>query len=243
MANVHVDKRIVISLDLKDFFPSIHQNLLQRIFENQGIAPMPARTISELCTYKYFVPQGALTSPKISNIVTATTFGPRLKEYCDSNGLTLSVYADDITVSSETEVDPSEVIKAITSIVEEYGFRINTQKTKVMSSAFRQYVCGVVVNKRTNLIKRERDKLRAIVHNVVNNGIEAEAKKTGVHPGHFISKLRGQLNWFKQLNPTKGEELVKKLAEYEASLNKEVTSVPTPTAIMVITNPADLPWS
>ena len=139
MANVHVNKRIVISLDLKDFFPSIHQDVIQKIMENQGIGTMPARTISEFCTYKYFVPQGALTSPKISNIVTATTFGPKLKEYCDSKGLILSVYADDITLSSETTVNPDEVIAQVTAIVEEYGFRVNNQKTKVMSNAFRQY--------------------------------------------------------------------------------------------------------
>lgn len=219
MAKIHTGKALVISIDLKDFFPSIHQNKLQKILVGMGIAEEPATTISELCTYKFFVPQGALTSPKVANIVTAHTFGPKVKEYCDRSNFTVSIYADDITISTDnTEISPAEVIKDIYAIIRENGFRVNKEKTKVMFKSVRQYVCGVVVNEKTNLLKRERNKLRAMVHNVVTNGVEAEAEKNQVPPGTFLSSLKGKLNWYRQLNPTKGEILEKKLNDYLTSL-------------------------
>jgi RNA-directed DNA polymerase len=63
-------------LDIKDFFHTIKQNELLHVISAIGIGALPARTLSELCTFKAFVPQGAITSPKVSNIITARTFGP-----------------------------------------------------------------------------------------------------------------------------------------------------------------------
>ncbi len=103
MAEIHVGKKVVISVDLKDFFTSIKQYHLLQMFQHLGFGVNPATTLSELCTYKAFVPQGALTSPKLSNLFTSLTFGPLLKEYCDRKGYILSIYADDITISRNTD--------------------------------------------------------------------------------------------------------------------------------------------
>lgn len=214
MANRHVGKRIVISLDIKDFFHSIKQDRLFMYFQSLGIGALPARTLSELCTFKAFVPQGAITSPKLSNIITARTFGPTVKAYCDGKGLTLTIYADDITMSTDNpDLNYGEVISSITSIVNAAGFRINHRKTKVMKRHHRQYVCGVVVNEKTNLIKRERLRLRAIVHNVKVNGPENEALKNQTTVKDFVDVLRGKINWFNQLNTNKAKKLSAELIE------------------------------
>jgi RNA-directed DNA polymerase len=212
MAALHVNKRVVISLDLKDFFTSIKQYHVYQLFEHLGFSPMPARTLSELCTYKSFVPQGALTSPKLSNIVTALTFGPHIKHYCDTKGYTLSIYADDITISSDSKLDGQDGRDSIPSLIEfitgqltRYGFKLNREKIKVMSNYQRQYVCGAVVNQKVNMQKRERHKLRAIIHNCERNGIVNEAAKNQLTAGQFTSKIMGKLNWFAQLNPEAGE--------------------------------------
>jgi RNA-directed DNA polymerase len=224
MAALHVGKAIVISIDIKDFFHSIKQSQLQQLFEQYGIGDKAARTLSELCTYKAFVPQGAITSPKISNIISAKTFGPQVKAYCDGKGLTLTIYADDITVSSQDpNLNAGDVITALTNIVHENGFRVNTRKTKVMRKYHRQYVCGVVVNEKTNLIRKERLRLRAIVHNIKVYGPAHEAQKNNTTVDHFIDVLRGRLNWFKQLNKQKGEDLILKL---KAGLDLHKVEVP-----------------
>jgi RNA-directed DNA polymerase len=218
MAAKHVGKQFVISIDIKDFFHSIKQNELFILFRNYGFDEKPARTLSELCTYKAFVPQGAITSPKLSNVISANTFGPLIKAYCDGQGLTLTIYADDITVSTEKkQVSVSEIIHSLSDFVHRYGFRVNHKKTKVMRRHNRQYVCGVVVNEKTNLIKKERLKLRAMVHNLSLHGPENEALKTQATVDHFINVLRGRLNWFKQLNNVHGERL---LVKFNVALNK-----------------------
>lgn len=214
MASRHVGKQVVISMDIKDFFHTIKQRHLLEMFQSFGIGEMPARTLSELCTFKAFVPQGAITSPKISNIIAARTFGPTIKAFCDSKNLTLTIYADDITISStDPNVNFGEVISAITTIVNINGFRVNTRKTKVMKKHHRQYVCGVVVNEKVNLIRRERLRLRAIVHNVKVNGPEHEAQKNQTTVDNFINVLRGKINWFKQLNKNKADILSAELSE------------------------------
>lgn len=215
MALLHVKKNLVISLDIKDFFPSITQVMVQQLMEAVQFPKSVAQLISELCTYSYFLPQGALTSPKISNILVAATFGPLIKTYCDEKGLSLSIYADDITVSTAKEFESieaqtlfiKEVIETITRMVNSFGFRVNRQKTKVMKPFQRQYVCGTVVNDKVNLKLTERRKLRAIVHNCTINGIANESVKMNLTPDKFAAKILGQLNWFAQLNPTAGVKL------------------------------------
>ena len=234
MAQTHVGKKIVLSFDLKDFFTSIKQYHLVQIFQALGFSQPPALTLSELCTYKSFVPQGALTSPKLSNIVTAMTFGPHVKAYCEAKGYDLTIYADDLTISTNQDLDGQEgrdtvksLCESIKSFVTQYGFRVNGAKTKVMKTYQRQYVCGAVVNQKVNLQKTERHVLRAMVYNCNKNGIEAESKKTGLTPGEFAAKLLGRLNWYAQLNPVAGKEML--LEFYEKSYKDMPSSSPIVT--------------
>ena len=253
MAALHVGKHCVISLDIKDFFTSIKQTRIYETMRRLGFGQPPARTISELCTYKSFVPQGALTSPKISNLVTSVTFGPEVNAYCILNNLTLTIYADDVTVSSSnTEIDAGVVIRELSSIIQSHGFRINRKKTKVMFHGSRQYVCGAVVNAKVNLMVKERKKIRAIIHNITQNGIEAEAAKTGIEPSKFLNFIRGRVNWFRQLNPVMGEMYFNKLKNYllviKAQAEKDAQTAILYKAYMeeinstIYDEPSTLPW-
>jgi RNA-directed DNA polymerase len=223
MAALHVNKYCIISVDIKDFFHSIKQSTLFNIFCRLGIGELPARTLSELCTYKAFVPQGALTSPKVSNLITSVTFGPEINNYCAERNYTLTIYADDVTISTnDRDINPRQVIQEITRIIHSHEFRINKRKTKVMYHGSRQYVCGAVVNAKVNLIVKERKKLRAIIHNVTKNGIEAEATKSGMEPSKFLNFLRGRVNWFRQLNPIMGQKYFDQLKVYLVALKVQV---------------------
>jgi RNA-directed DNA polymerase len=227
MAEAHTNKGLVVSIDLKDFFGSIKQHHLFELFTNLGFEEAPARTLSELCTYKSFVPQGALTSPKVSNLITMSTFGPALLQYCEQHGYSLTVYADDVTISCEEDLVKQsgydaafEIVRFVSQLVSQYGFRVNREKTKVMRPYQRQYVCGAVVNSKVNLQKTERNRLRAIVHNIRTNGLEAEAAKSNLPADRFYAKLMGQLNWFGQLNPEAGASLKSSLKQIVLELGE-----------------------
>lgn len=250
MAQIHVGMPLVISLDLKDFFPSIKQWMLHALFQGLGASTEAARTLSEVCTYGAFVPQGALTSPKLSNIISATTFGPTLKKYCDDRGYNLSIYADDVTISTPRDLIAEEGQEAVTQIIEfvtatvgHYGFRVNKKKTKVMRRSQRQYVCGAVVNSRVNLQRKQRNRLRAMVHNVSRNGVQAEAAKSGVSPEKFLSTLMGHVNWFHQLNEDAGGQLkaqLKRSIGDQTMVSERVAPEEGPSSHNVVTEPSVL---
>lgn len=245
MASNHVGKRLVISVDLHDFFTKITQRMIFQSMEQLGMSKDSARLVSELCTYKFFTPQGALTSPKIANIITSMTFGPEIKEYCDSNDLALTIFADDITISTNTSgnINVSQILKDITSILIKHKFSVNYLKTKVMwGKRSRQYVCGVVVNEKLNLIKKQRSTLRAIVHNICVNGLEAEAAKNDLSAGEFKSRILGKLNWFGQLNKIQGDKLKSKLNEYLESLPEIVTTGEQYESSLPSSELKDVPW-
>lgn len=221
MAALHVGKKWVISLDLENFFGRVHVKHIVPMLIAQGIEAKPARLIAELCTYKFFLPQGGITSPKLSNLVTASTFGPVLQEYCKKNELTLTVYADDITVSSDKDFSIQELkdlTKKISQIVSANGgFKVKGVKTKWMSSRVRQTVCGVIVNEKTNLVEQERNRLRAIVRNISLNGFKAEAAKSGLEAAHFAKVVKGRIGWYMQLNKTRAAKLA---TSFQASMEK-----------------------
>lgn len=213
MARTHVGQTAVVSLDIQDFFPSVKQHMVETALRAVGIGELPARTLSELTTFKSYVPQGALTSPKISNLITAGTFGPPIKAFCEERGFALTIYADDITVSfSENDRERSKVLVReikdfVSGVLRSYRFTVNREKTKTMFRNSRQWVCGAVVNDRVNMQRRERLQLRALVHNTRTNGVEVEAAKAGLETAAFIRRYAGRLNWLHQLNPTAGDKL------------------------------------
>ena len=258
MAEAHVRQGVVVSIDLKDFFTSIKQHHLFNLFTDLGFGWKPATTLAELCTFKAFVPQGALTSPKLSNIITATTFGPELKKYCDDHGYVMTIYADDVTISARDDLvkqtgyaATQSIVEFVSTTVRKYGFKVNPEKTKVMRPFQRQYVCGVVVNSKINLQKTERNRLRAIVYNTRKNGVAIEAQKGGFTPDEFVSRIMGRLNWFSQLNPEAGDslkslfklavqDLGKPYAEGESV--KEISSLGTLPTITETSTTTEVPW-
>lgn len=229
MARVHEGALMVVSLDVKDFFPSIKQRQVMTLLGEKGFSHTSSRILSELMTLGPNVPQGGLTSPKISNIVAATTFGPAIKQYCDERGLQLTIYADDVTISSKTEFDSEGAINFVTSTLLAAGFHVNRKKTKVMKKGTRSsrlYVCGTVVNEKVNLLKKERLRLRAIVHNCVKNGIEAEAAKNDLTVNEFALRIRGKLNWFGQLNVEGATRLIESFKTVCTDWEKMSASTP-----------------
>lgn len=213
MAQIHVGQTAVVSMDIEDFFPSIKQFMVEEALRALGVGETPARILSELTTFKSYVPQGALTSPKISNIIAAGTFGPIIKTFCEERGLALTIYADDITVSFTVDdrergkLLVREIKDFVSSVLRSSRFSVNREKTKIMYRNTRQWVCGAVVNDRVNMQRKERLQLRALVHNVSVNGVEVEATKCGLETAAFIRKYAGRLNWLHQLNPAAGNKL------------------------------------
>lgn len=151
------------------------------------------------------LPQGAPTSPALANLA-AFALDRRLAGLAETLDATYTRYADDLTFSgSGLLADHAGELRAlIVSIARDEGFGVNTRKHFQATRAHRQRVCGIVVNERTNVDRREYDELKAILHNAARNG-PADENRAGV--ANFRAHLLGRVAWVEALNPQRGSKL------------------------------------
>lgn len=170
-ASRHINKDVVLNLDLKDFFDTISKNRIYSNFDNEFQNKELLGIFADIVTYENRLPQGSPCSPAISNIV-CYSLDSKLSDYSILNGLTYSRYADDLTFSFGNTYKIQQYIFEIIDIIQSEGFIINARKIRYYRNNKRQIVTGLVVNEKLN-VKRELIKnVRAILYNWENKGYE-----------------------------------------------------------------------
>ncbi len=179
-AEVHVNQNYVLNLDLKDFFPSISQ---ARVWGRLQVAPFNfsqeiASLLAGLCAMKethksesgelynsYVLPQGAPTSPIITNMV-CDKLDRRLAGLAKRFGLHYTRYADDITFSSMHNVykKDGKFFTELNRIIQDQGFTINDKKTRLQKRTDRQEVTGITVNQKLNVTRKYVRDLRNLLY-------------------------------------------------------------------------------
>jgi len=142
-ARFHLGARHVLNLDIKDFFPSIDERQVERIFGALGYRPSIARCLANLTTFGGVLPQGAPTSPSLANIRMLEPDG-LLNEIASDGGLRFSRYADDLTFSSAHRI-PAELVQRVQGVLSRFGFCLNTTKTRFMGANQRKEVTGLIL--------------------------------------------------------------------------------------------------
>jgi len=184
----HAGKRYVLNLDIQDFFPSISFFRVRAVLHKvllPGLHPDVADWLARLCCHKGSLPQGAPTSPILSNIVCMRL--DRTLYYLSRNlGVSYSRYADDITFSSNEDLFGDDFMEKISTILREEGFEINQKKVRLQRNGVpeggkiireRQEVTGVVVNARPTVPREYIRNLRALLHNWETKGYEHTAAR------------------------------------------------------------------
>lgn len=172
-ARVHVGQKYVYNIDLKDFFPSITSG---RLFKRLQVAPFSmdkkmASIVTDLCCYtnadgKNVLPQGAPTSPTITNFISEH-LDRKLSKLARAYGMKYTRYADDITFSCSSNMfaEDGKFCKSLRNIIEEEEhFKINTDKTRLCHSGERQEVTGLTVNEQTNVTRKYVKQIRLFLH-------------------------------------------------------------------------------
>lgn len=185
-AKQHTKKRLVINIDLKDFFPSINFGRVLGLFKSYpfNFNDEVAVTLAQISCHKNGLPQGAPSSPIISNFICRRLDNMMLK-FARQNRLTYSRYADDITFSTNLmelpkafgviENDRLVLNREFTSIIENNGFKINDNKTRYAYKNNRQTVTGLTVNEFPNVNRKYVRNIRAMIHAWKKYGIEKAA--------------------------------------------------------------------
>jgi len=136
----HSKNKYFLTIDLKDYFFNIKEEQVLKMYLNNGFSIEMATLLTNLTTYKGFLPQGAPTSPAISNLVFVET-GVRLFDLCMQKGITFTTYLDDLVFSSKA--DFKELVSEILRIVKDSSFHPHPGKIHYRKSSAE--VTGLIV--------------------------------------------------------------------------------------------------
>ncbi len=188
-ARRHVGKRLVYTLDIKDFFPSISRN---RIFHMFRAFPFHAseemaRHLANLTTHNGSLPQGAPAIPILANLI-CRRLDSRLFKWARKNGYTYSRYADDLTFSTNARTIPEAHAQFVDQIIQEEGFAVHPDKKRLMPYTRRQIVTGLVVNEKVNVQRSFVRGLRALLHNIERHGWDSQVGRELLFPDGAVER-------------------------------------------------------
>ena len=256
-AAVHKNQNYIFNIDLKDFFPSIEQG---RVMKRLTLAPFNfspqiALLISGLCSmrvkrehpietkqhdldkqFMYVLPQGAPTSPIITNMI-CDTLDRRLAGLAKRFGTRYTRYADDITFSSMHNIysGSGEFIKELIRIINTQGFAINDAKTRLQKRGSRQEVTGLIVSDKLNVTKKYVREIRSLLYIWDKYGYSEamsnfypkyKAEKGHIKKGNpdLINVLDGKLMYLKMVKGDTDSVYVKLYTEFQELVNRDSSS-------------------
>ncbi len=227
-AAIHVDSRAILKMDLKDFFPTVTWRRVKGIFRKAGYREQIATLLALLCTEapreivehagkRFYValgprclPQGAPTSPALTNVL-CLRLDQRITGVATKLGWRYTRYADDLTFSlpagHNDKPNLGRLIGLVHRIVQEEGFAVHPDKTRVTRRGGRQRVTGLVVNgpappRVPRSIRRE---VRAALHNL--------QKGKPLPEGETLSRLAGYAAYIHMTDPQLGAKLAAQLPQ------------------------------
>jgi RNA-directed DNA polymerase len=221
-AKVHVKKKYVLNIDLKDFFPSISASKVKEIFSSTyfNFNEQISTALTLLSTYEGKLPIGAPTSPVISNFI-CIQLDTDLITFCKQNNLSFTRYADDLTFSSEDAISDDNTLDII-NLIKKNQFEINEKKLRLKTSNRKQTVTGLTVNEKVNVDRKLLKKIRAMLHDLTTNGMVASVQKhfnianiEQRHKATFINRLEGYINFVGQVRGKSDSLYVKQKTAFD----------------------------
>ena len=200
-AKHHVGKRVVLKLDILHFFDSIRYSTVKDNVFPEEIYAEPLRILlTMLCYHKDALPQGAPSSPAITNIILYE-FDEQVGQWCQDRGIAYTRYCDDMPFSGD--FDPAEVIRFVRLELKKMGFLLNEQKTRIQRPGQQQTVTGIVVNEKLSIPADYRRKLWQELYYCRKFGIQEHLQRIGleVTEDTYRMQLLGKVNYVLQVHP------------------------------------------
>lgn len=200
-AKPHLGKDTVLKLDIRHFFDHIIYPLVkEKAFPEHRYSEANRILLTLLCLYRDSLPQGAPTSPWISNIIMKD-FDNTVGKWCDAHRIVYTRYCDDLTFSGDFK--PAEVIQFVKEALGEMGFYLNHKKTVIARNGQRKNITGIVVNEKLNVPLAYRKKLRQEIYYSQKFGITSHLKHLNVTEDEvsYLQKLLGKVNYVLSVNP------------------------------------------
>lgn len=201
----------LINLDLKDFFHTVKLDMVKAYFDSLGYEEEVSKTLTALCTMKSRLPQGAPTSPMLSNLI-ATKMDEEMMAYCGERGITYTRYADDLTFSANYDVE-MPLVKELYAIIFRNGFIVNRQKTKIRFPGYKKEVTGLTVTNGVHVPKKYRKEVWRELYFCKKFGVYEHYHQMGTDKGLYKAWLRGRIMFIRQIDPACGNKMLEKFNE------------------------------
>ncbi|EAC7084289.1 TPA: retron Ec67 family RNA-directed DNA polymerase/endonuclease [Listeria monocytogenes] len=216
-AEIHKNKRFVLNIDLEDFFKSFHFGRVQGYFEKNKNFLFPkniATVLAQLTCYNGSLPQGAPSSPIITNLI-CNILDMKLLKIAKKYKLDYSRYADDLTFSTNNknfEEKSEEFFYQLEIIIKQSGFKINPKKTRLQYKTSRQIVTGLVVNKKVNVTREFYKNTRAMANSLYKTGAFTINDTKGT-----LRQLEGRFSFINHINKVNNKK--RQINDKESTLN------------------------
>ena len=187
-AKRHTKKQEILNIDLKDFFTQFHFGRVRGMLmaKPYNLGKEAATTIAQIACHNGILPQGAPTSPILTNML-CVPLDNSLMLFAKKHGLTYTRYADDLTFSSYKACLFEEIVfkadgklilcEELQKIFEKHNIIVNKNKITLRNRFTRQETTGIIVNRYPNVKREYYKQLRAILYNCGVVGVYNTAKK------------------------------------------------------------------
>lgn len=233
-AERHLDKKYIFNIDISDFFGAIYFERIRRLFQSTpfNFNNTVSTILAQICCFNNSLPQGAPTSPILSNMI-AWKLDSQLQQLAKVTNSTYTRYADDISFSFTCNKRrlPEEIIiiregnaspgHALTHIVNSNGFNINYDKVRLCSSFSRMEITGLTVNEFPNVRRQYIKQLSSMLNAWRKYGYELAEKeynekynnryRASGKPKSYLHVIKGKLAFLRSVR-TARDPLFSKLA-------------------------------
>ena len=207
-AHPHVGQRVVLNIDITNFFPSTRYPLIRRAINHatpRGTSVDARRLLADLCGFGGGLPIGAPTSPAIANLVLLPA-DKAIAKVAQRDTLSFTRYADDLTFSG---ADPVGILPFVKDVLKQLGYEIDRKKTNIVRRGRRQVVTGLVVNDKVSVRRLVRRRLRAAVHRATQSDKKLEWHKREMS----LQELKGRIAFVGVVHPLEASQLARRLHE------------------------------
>mgnify|MGYP002768808661 FL=1 len=214
-AITHVNKEIILKLDIKNFFENISfVDVYNSCFSIEYFPKSVGMILTFLCTYEDHLTQGSPTSAYISNLVMKE-FDESLGDWCELMNISYTRYSDDMTFSGK--FNPSELIIKVRKMLYKLGLELNNDKIHIVHKSSSQNVTGIIVNEKMQVSIKYRNKIRQEIYYIKKFGLISHLKKRkiSIDKEKYLNMLYGRILYVLQIN-----ENDNKFIEYKLFIEK-----------------------
>lgn len=222
-AKPHLGSDVVVNQDLKDFFPTVTYRRVKGVFVSLGYSEQIATVFALICTEpdideivldretwyvagtERHLPQGAPTSPAITNLI-CSKMDARLLGMARQLDFAYTRYADDLTFSASDQAvrELPKLLWRTRKIVEAEGFALHPEKLRIMRKGVRQEVTGIVVNEKPGVNRKSLKKFRALLYQIEKDGIDG---KHWNGSETLLASIKGYADFISMVDRQKGRAL------------------------------------